>query len=97
MREHDTLYDDWRLQVYKRDRFCCKFCGAKKDLVAHHLYSYIAHVVLRTVVDNGVTLCRMCHDAFHEKYGRGNNTEEQFNIWIATSLIPQPRKILWRS
>lgn len=97
MRERDDSYDGWRLQVYRRDRFCCRYCGAKKDLVAHHLYSYTAHIALRTVLDNGVTLCRTCHDAFHKKYGKGNNTEAQFDIWIVTSHIPQPRKITWRA
>lgn len=94
--ERNIAYEGWRTSVFKRDKFCCRYCGKRKNLVAHHLYSYAIHIALRTVLDNGITLCTRCHDFYHEKFGKGNNTEEQFNLWLSTSQIPQPRKISWR-
>lgn len=72
-------YIKWRKSVFERDNYTCEVCkqeGGK--LNAHHLDGYDNFKELRTVLDNGITLCERCHDDFHNTYGRGNNTKSQF-------------------
>jgi hypothetical protein len=73
----------WRLKVYEKDNYTCKCCGDSKggNLNAHHLNGYNWDVENRLNIDNGITLCEKCHTEFHNKYGYGNNTKEQFNEW----------------
>jgi len=75
-------YDSWRLNVYKRDNYLCQCCGKKatrkQKIHAHHLYNYADNADLRTDIDNGITLCRECHYGFHSKYGKKDNTPEQY-------------------
>ena len=39
---------------------------------------------LRTSIENGITLCKKCHNKFHRKYGIKNNTEEQLKEFLKT-------------
>jgi len=87
-REHGRLFEGygvWRKAVYERDDYTCQCCGKKSegDIVAHHKDAYSWCKDRRTDVDNGVTLCQRCHHAFHNKYGRGKNTERQFLEFIS--------------
>lgn len=77
-------YDEWRLAVYKRDKFTCVCCGDSKggNLIAHHKDGYHWAKERRIDVTNGVTLCESCHSDFHKTYGFTNNTERQFEDWI---------------
>lgn len=76
-------YENWRKQVFQRDCYTCRSCGDAKggNLVAHHLYGYSKYKELRTELSNGITLCNKCHKDFHKKFGYGNNTKEQFEIY----------------
>lgn len=73
-------YREWRKLVYERDNYTCQRCGDDKggNLVAHHIESYNSNKELRTVLLNGVTLCKDCHKDFHHQYGCGDNTREQW-------------------
>lgn len=76
-------YNEWRLSVYRRDKFTCQICGDKNSrLNAHHLNAYARYSEDRTNVDNGVTLCESCHRNYHSIHGRGNNTKEEFESYI---------------
>ncbi len=57
----DPLYKAWRIKVFKRDFFTCKLCGRKDGLQAHHIRRWADYPTLRYVVDNGITLCDVCH------------------------------------
>ena len=76
-------YTKWRDEVYKRDNYTCQRCGKRQgDINAHHLNGYDTFKEQRVDVNNGVTLCNVCHKEFHSLYGYGNNTKEQYEEWI---------------
>lgn len=55
----------WRKAVFERDGNRCHDCGAKDDLHAHHLLSWVDNPSLRFELSNGRTLCARCHSAVH--------------------------------
>lgn len=70
----------WRTAVLQRDGYTCKKCGctvATTKLNAHHIMSYLDNEPLRFNVDNGITLCVMCHAQFHKVFGKGSNNFRQ--------------------
>ena len=57
--------------------------GKKKTyLNAHHLDGWDWNKIDRYNVDNGITLCEICHKDFHLMYGYGENTKEQFEEYM---------------
>ena len=55
-------YKTWRKAVYERDKFACQECGiVGGKLEAHHIKSFSKHPEARFSVDNGKTLCIVCH------------------------------------
>ena len=60
----DPVYKDWRKKVYSRDKFQCQMpgCKSKYRLQAHHIKKCSSAAILRYDVDNGITLCRSCHE-----------------------------------
>jgi len=65
-------YLDWRNAVLERDRYRCQDCGREcrkreKGLAAHHIKPYSLFPEFRFDIDNGITLCRVCHMAAHGK------------------------------
>lgn len=56
-------YKDWRRKVFERDGFRCVECGDDKggNLEADHIKRFSNNPELRFVLENGRTLCRLCH------------------------------------
>jgi len=62
-------YKEWRMAVFLRDNFTCQFCelrshvGLEKSVIleAHHIKFWKNYPSLRFNVNNGITLCRECH------------------------------------
>lgn len=78
-RKDDYNYIRWAQEVKKRDFFTCTVCGARGVMLnSHHLNAWAHYPTLRYIVDNGTTLCNICHDKFHDIYGKGKNTEAEF-------------------
>ena len=62
-------YQEWRRQVFERDKYTCQMCGDNKggNLNAHHIKGFAEYVGLRFDVDNGITYCEVCHCLVHDK------------------------------
>lgn len=76
-------YKEWRTICFERDNYTCQVTGKRGvELCVHHLYSYNKYRCLRTVMENGITVSKEIHELFHKKYGRGNNTLEQWEKFI---------------
>lgn len=79
---------DWKNKVFARDDYTCKCCNKRgSNLNAHHLNSYHWAKEERFDINNGITLCVICHKNFHKKYGMKNNTKEQFKEYIKLTNI----------
>jgi len=63
-------YGIWRKEIYKKDRWTCRICGSKKQIVAHHLKLFSEYPELRFDINNGITLCRSCHLKLHKENPR---------------------------
>ena len=78
-RKDDYHHIRWSREVMQRDHYTCQICGRRGvELNSHHIKSYADNTDDRYDVDNGTCLCATCHNAFHNVYGKGKNTEEQF-------------------
>ena len=69
-------------KCFENANYCCDCCGLKRTnkntLNAHHLDGWNWAKDKRLELANLVSLCEKCHESFHNKFGRGNNTKEQY-------------------
>jgi hypothetical protein len=85
----DPALKSWAKRVKRNDGESCRVCGSTDTLHAHHLYAKTASPWLRVKDENGVTLCGgegSCHNEFHQRYGFGDNTPDQFIEWLRGKL-----------
>lgn len=60
-------YKEWRIKVFERDNFHCVFCNRKRKsskgirLEADHIKPFLLFPELMFDVNNGRTLCNLCH------------------------------------
>ena len=59
---------EWSEDVRGRDGQCVA-CGNKDDLHAHHIVSVSYDPSKGLDIDNGISLCRGCHQRLHGMYG----------------------------
>jgi len=68
------IYKNWRRYVFERDNYTCQHCNKRGgDLEADHIKPWVDYPDLRYEVDNGRTLCLVCHrkrtsKQFKERY-----------------------------
>lgn len=97
-------YRDFVKKVLLRDNYTCQSCGTYGGkLFVHHLNGYNWFIEGRIDENNAVSLCDKCHDGFHNYYGAGDNTREQYEEWVGYTLpkfqnenieIPKRRRVI---
>lgn len=66
----------WRTACLKRDNYTCQRCGKERDLYngikicVHHKADKSRYPEIDGEIDNGISLCRLCHDWIHAGAGR---------------------------
>ena len=75
-------YNEWVVDVKRRDNYKCVCCGSIRKLVSHHLNGYHWFKEGRFDLNNGACLCHTCHKIFHKIYGLKFNTAGQFNTFL---------------
>jgi len=55
----------WSSRVKERDNWECQECGSTEILHAHHIKSRACYPELAKDLDNGITLCELCHAKKH--------------------------------
>lgn len=76
--------DIWRKLVFERDNYTCQLCGNNKKIHAHHIKRFKHFKELRTDINNGITLCKKCHNSIH---GKELFVEEFFNKIIKKDAV----------
>jgi len=77
---YSVQYKEWRRKVFERDNYTCQICGAHNGngkfvyLTAHHKKSFSKYPKLRFDVNNGLTVCELCHckiDKYRARFMNG--------------------------
>ena len=85
---HGIDFRLWREAVFARDNWTCQKCSERGGaLHPHHIQNFAEWPELRFAIDNGVTLCSICHKAFHKKYGLRKNNKEQIEEYLNEKFI----------
>lgn len=83
-------YKRWRDAVFRRDNWTCRKCPYKgHDIIAHHIKDFKGYPEFRFSVDNGVTLCRVCHKMLHYNIGEETRFKKGQYPW---NKLPIPSK-----
>lgn len=66
-------YKLWRESVFKRDNYTCQECKVRGGkLNAHHIKPFAVFKEVRYRIENGTTLCEVCHRKTDTFGNRGN-------------------------
>jgi len=79
-----VILSGWSIAIRNRDKFVCLSCGSKKRLHAHHIVSKYYVPKHAYNINNGITLCKVCHMGAGGVHGKAKPR---------TDLIAQLRKI----
>lgn len=65
---HSIHFRLWREAVFSRDDWTCQKCGSRGgNLHPHHIKPFATYPELRFAIDNGITLCAVCHGQEHNQ------------------------------
>jgi len=88
--------NDWVIQRRKaleRDKFTCKRCGIKNDLIVHHIVPY--KISKDNSLENLITLCRKCHIIHERRYSKMVDEENSIIVTnVPKSTIEEFKKLL---
>lgn len=81
-RRYYPNYNSWQKEVLKRDNRTCQKCGSKDKPCAHHINNWIDFKEQRTDIENGIVLCKKCHELFHSIFGNKHTNKNQYKVFI---------------
>lgn len=84
--------NSWRKKVFQRDNYSCQMCGAHGlddgvYLVAHHLVEFAVDKEKRWDIDNGQTLCVVCHGVVHGYEGYDEISEDEIIVKVTPTSV----------
>lgn len=80
---------EWRKAVFKRDNYTCRHCGeVGGKLNADHIKPFSQYPELRTVLENGRTLCVPCHKNTPTYVGKVLNQFQVARIRLMKQITP---------
>jgi len=68
----------WAKSVKRLDNYSCKICSETENLHAHHIFSKKQFPQAVLDIENGITLCDVCHRQFHSVYSNRISSPEAF-------------------
>ena len=74
-----SYLSDWAEKVMHRDSKCV-ICGSKNSLEAHHVFKVNKYDDAYLDINNGITLCKGCHEMYHERYGLDCNLKNLLDL-----------------
>jgi len=60
-KEEQPQRNEWSAGILQRDPVCF-WCGLTQSVDPHHVFAKGPFPALRTIPDNGIGVCRICHD-----------------------------------
>ena len=92
-------YKKWRIKIFQRDRFACRWCGYRSrkskahgdkesDIHAHHIIPLGLNIKLCLKEGNGITLCKKCHRL---TYGKEKNFAMVFKGILRDYMPNKPK------
>ncbi len=73
----------WAKEIKKIYDYTCQKCGKRGGIInSHHKNAKKSFPEQRHLISNGIVFCEDCHKKFHKKYGKGNNTEIQTELFL---------------
>lgn len=63
--EYSFAIQSWSKTIKKLDKNMCKLCDSRENLNAHHIQPKQDFPELSLDLDNGITLCKECHNKIH--------------------------------
>lgn len=77
-------YINWRKSVFERDNYICAMCNQRGGyLEAHHIKKFSLYKEMRLMKNNGVTLCKICHQ---KTKGHEQDYEQIFKNIVSNRL-----------
>ena len=86
--ERDQEDAEWARKIKARDNHACVICDRTNVyLESHHLNCYSKYPNERLDLQNGICVCRRCHQTFHKLHGKEHTTKFQFQQFVKTAEI----------
>lgn len=86
------IRENFRNEVFSRDKFKCVFCDITTNLDAHHITD--RHLIVNGgyVKENGITLCSEHHDLVEDWNRYGEVTDEKYHPDELYKMIDSSRE-----